>query len=98
MILLKLRTREAPPRHNWKEVFPWLFLNVSAGPSLGVACFQWALAVAPTAIVLPIVALTPLTLIPMSWKFEGERPSLRSILGGVVAVAGVIALTLARLQ
>lgn len=98
MIWIKLRGHERPASHDWRKAWPWVVCNVLTGPSLGVACFQWALALAPTAIVLPIVALTPLTIIPMSWKFEGERPSARSILGGVVAVGGVIGLTLARFR
>ena len=90
-------TRPAPSeRRNWKQITPWLIANVTMGPALGVACYQWALGVERTAIVLPIVALTPLMIIPFSWHLEGERPSMRSLLGGVVAVAGVIGLTLAR--
>jgi hypothetical protein len=34
--------------------------HVLTGPTLGVTCFQWALATTPSGIVLPIVALTPL--------------------------------------
>ncbi len=98
MIWIKLRRRETAPKHNWKKALPWLLTNITAGPSIGVACFQWALATEKTAVVLPIVALTPLTIIPMSWKIEGERPGIRSIIGGVIAVAGVIGLTIARLR
>lgn len=47
---------------------------------------------------LPIVALTPLVVIPFAQKFEGEKPTRRSLIGGVVAVAGTIALTLASLK
>ena len=75
-------------RGNWQ----WLLLNGAAGPALGVGCFQWALATTPTGIVLPIVALTPLAIIPFSRIFEGERPSRRSLLGGAIAVLGVVGL------
>jgi drug/metabolite transporter (DMT)-like permease len=66
--------------------------NALAGPALGVACFQWALAVAPTGIVLSIVATTPLVVIPFSMILDGERPTLRSLIGGAVAVLGAVAL------
>lgn len=76
----------------------WLFitLNALAGPTLGVSCYQWALATTPSGIVLPIVATTPLVIIPLTYWIEGDRPSRRSILGGALAVAGVIALTFLR--
>ena len=75
-------------RGNWQ----WLLLNGAAGPAFGVACYQWALATTPTGIVMPIVALTPLAIIPLSRIFEGERPTRRSLLGGAIAVLGVVAL------
>ncbi|MFA5264632.1 MAG: hypothetical protein WC378_12495 [Opitutaceae bacterium] len=50
----------------------------------------------PSAIVLPIVACTPLVIVPLSYWIEGEHPTKRSLLGGVVAVGGAIALALAR--
>jgi drug/metabolite transporter (DMT)-like permease len=39
-----------------------------------------------------VVALTPLVIIPFSRFVEGERPQRRSLVGGVVAVAGVFIL------
>jgi drug/metabolite transporter (DMT)-like permease len=98
ILFIKARSRGGAPRKDWKKILPWLLANVTAGPALGVACYQWALGVERTAIVLPIVALTPLVIIPFSWRFDGERPSMRSVLGGVVAVGGVIGLTFARLK
>jgi len=100
MLWVKIRHAEAAAarKKNWKEILPFLLVNVTAGPSIGVACFQWALGSAPTAIVLPIVALTPLAVIPVARVVENERPSRRSIIGGVIAVAGVIGLTWARLK
>ena len=79
-------------RAAWRNAWPWVLLNGLAGPALGVACFQWALKVYPTGVVLPIVAITPLVIIPFSRYLEGERPTPRSLFGGLVAVAGAAAL------
>ena len=73
-----------------RRAAPWVLANAIAGPTLGVSCFQWALVQRGTGVVLPIVALTPLIIIPFSMWMEGERPSRRSLLGGVIAVAGAV--------
>lgn len=74
----------------------WLVANGFAGPVLGVGCYQWALATTPSGIVLPIAATSPLLSIPIAYWLEGDRPTRRAILGGVLAVIGCIALTAAR--
>ncbi len=74
----------------------WMLVNGLAGPVLGVGCYQWALATTPSGIVLPIAATAPLLAMPFAYWFEGDRPSRRAILGGIVAVAGCIALTAAK--
>jgi drug/metabolite transporter (DMT)-like permease len=74
------------------RLWPWVAANAVAGPAIGVGCFQWALKDLGTGVVLPIVALTPLVIIPFSRYVEGERPRKRSIFGGVLAVAGVFVL------
>lgn len=74
----------------------WIPANALCGAVIGVSCYQWALATTPSGLVLPIVACTPLAIIPLSYWLEGERPTRRSLLGGVVAVTGVIGLTLVR--
>lgn len=79
-----------------RQAAPWVAVNGLSGPSLGVACYQWALGTAPTGLVLTLTALTPLAVIPISWALEGERPTPRSLGGGIIAVAGVVALVLAR--
>lgn len=81
---------------NWPAAWPWLIGNGLAGPTLGVICYQWALTTAPTNIVLPIVATTPLVVLPMAHFMEGDRITRRAIIGGILAVAGVIGLTLVR--
>ena len=71
-----------------------VFFAGLAGPVLGMGTFQMALATVPSGIVLPITATTPLMVIPFAYWLEGERPSKRSLVGGVIAVAGAVALTL----
>jgi drug/metabolite transporter (DMT)-like permease len=74
------------------RIWPWVLTNALAGPAIGVGCYQWALSEAGTGVVLPIVALTPLVIIPFSRYVEGEQPRKRSLAGGVIAVAGVFLL------
>ncbi|MFA5057568.1 MAG: DMT family transporter [Opitutaceae bacterium] len=73
----------------------WIAANAACGAVIGVSCYQWALATTPSGIVLPIVATTPLVIIPFSYLLEGEQPSRRSLTGGAIAVAGAVALSLA---
>jgi drug/metabolite transporter (DMT)-like permease len=80
-------------RDEWRKAWPWVMVNTLAGPVLGVGCYQWALSITPSGIVLAIVATLPLAVIPFAWRFEGDRPGMRSVIGGIIAVAGVIALT-----
>lgn len=80
----------------WRKAWPWIVLNGLAGPALGVSCFQWALQLAPSGVVLPIVSVTPIVIIPFAWYIEGERPTVRSLAGGAVAVLGAVALAFAR--
>ncbi len=77
----------------WRKGWYWMVLNGLAGPTLGVSCYQWALLNNGTGVVMPIVALTPLAVIPFAYFIEGERPSKRSLIGGVIAVVGAVALT-----
>jgi drug/metabolite transporter (DMT)-like permease len=74
----------------------WVIVNSLAGPTVGVGCYQWALATQPSGVVLPIVATTPIVVIPFAYFLEGDRPTMRSVAGGVIAVAGAIGLTLSR--
>jgi drug/metabolite transporter (DMT)-like permease len=50
------------------------------------------LATRPTGVVLPIVATTPIVVIPFARLVEGERPRKRSLVGGAIAVAGAVVL------
>jgi drug/metabolite transporter (DMT)-like permease len=83
---------EPPPAGGWG----WMVANGLAGPVIGVGCYQWALATTPSGLVLPIAATAPLLAMPIAFWLEGDRPGKRAILGGVVAVAGCVALARAR--
>lgn len=97
IVLHWLRTRHEArkPSPAWRD-YRWVVANAFAGPILGMGTYQMALAVAPSGIVLPITATTPLLVIPVAYYFEGERPLKRSIAGGIIAVVGAVALTLVR--
>lgn len=78
------------------RIAAWVTANGLAGPVLGVACYQWALQTTPSGIVLPLVATVPLAVIPLAWRFEGDRPGPRSVIGTVLAVLGAAGLALLR--
>lgn len=70
----------------------WVLANALAGPSVGVGFYQWALKTTPSGVVLPITAMAPLVVIPFTYLFEGDRPGWRSLVGAILAVAGVAGL------
>jgi drug/metabolite transporter (DMT)-like permease len=74
----------------------WVLANGLSGPVLGVGCYQWALATTPSGIVLPIAATAPLLAMPIAYWLEGDRPSRRAVVGGIIAVGGCVALTAVR--
>jgi len=80
----------------WRRIWPWVLANALAGQTLGVTCMQWALKTTPAAIVAAIIATSPLLLLPMTRVVEGEKIGLRALIGALVAVGGVIGLTLSR--
>lgn len=83
---------EKPVLERLRPAWKWMLANGTLGPALGVSCMQYALAKAPTGIVLPILALAPVVIIPFSRRFENEKPTIRSLIGGLIAVAGVVGL------
>jgi drug/metabolite transporter (DMT)-like permease len=93
-IWLRARNRSSTPDSHleWRKAWPWVMVNTLGGPVLGVGCYQWALSTTPSGVVLPIVATLPLAVIPFTWRLESDRPGARSVIGGIIAVAGVIAL------
>lgn len=85
-----------PAVEKWRRIAPWVLLNSLAGQTLGVSAMQWGLEATPTGVVMSITALTPLAVIPLARIFENEKITARSLLGGAIAVSGVICLTLSK--
>jgi drug/metabolite transporter (DMT)-like permease len=83
-------TPSLSPRH---LVF-WIIGSALFGPVVGVSCFQWALQSMESALVLSVVATTPILLIPITWFLDGERPPAKAVIGAIIAVQGVIYLQL----
>jgi drug/metabolite transporter (DMT)-like permease len=84
------------PLPKWRAASLLVVGNALSGPSLGVASFQWALRTSPSALVLPIVATSPLVTMALAWWTEGTLPGRRAIVGGVIAVAGAAGLAWVR--
>ena len=76
-------TRVVRRRGRW-----WLLATAICGPTLGVACYQWALIEAPAATVQAILALVPVVVMPLAMWSEGDRPRPLAWLGAGIAVAG----------
>jgi drug/metabolite transporter (DMT)-like permease len=79
---------------DWKKGTPWMLANALAGSILGVSCYQWALQTQPSGVVLPLVATTPLMIIPLAYGIEGTRPTVRTMIGATISVIGVILMNL----
>ncbi len=91
-VMLFLRKAPYPDAQAWRKGGPWVLLNAVAGPVLGIAFYQHALATTPSGLVLPIVATSPVIAMGLAWLINRERPGWLSALGGGVAVAGAAAL------
>ncbi len=90
------RWREGEPSPRWRTAWPWVVANALVGATIGVSFLQKALASSPSAVVLPIVALTPLIVVPFAYFLEHERPSARSLVGGALAVGAAAVLAQVR--
>ncbi|HEX5176047.1 MAG TPA: DMT family transporter [Chthoniobacteraceae bacterium] len=93
--LKRMRKPDADPAETgatWRSAWPAVAGNAITGPTLGVGCYQWALKTTPSAIVLPIVATSPLVTLLLAWRMDGHAPTRRAVIGGILAVFGAAAL------
>jgi drug/metabolite transporter (DMT)-like permease len=93
---IAMRGREVKPAPGvWRVAWVWIIANALAGPSIGVAVFQWGVSTTPTGILMPVVATAPVLTQLLAWWADGTRPTRRTLIGGVIAVGGVVALAAA---
>jgi drug/metabolite transporter (DMT)-like permease len=71
------------------RVMAILVIGVILGPLLGVATQMIAIRHASTGVVATIIATMPVLILPLSIFVHRERPSLRAVIGAVLAVVGV---------
>jgi len=103
MLILKHRTvfnhmrqpvfSTQPVKERFGKSWPWVLANGALGMTIGVSCLQWALKTTPAGIVQSVISVTPLVVIPLARLTEGERAGRNAWIGGLIAVAGTIALT-----
>ncbi|HEX8295934.1 MAG TPA: DMT family transporter [Chthoniobacteraceae bacterium] len=86
------RAKTPDPAPRWREGWPLTVVNALAGPTIGVACYQWALRGNPSGVVLPIIATSPIVTMLFAWWLDGTRPTRRALVGSFVAVLGVVGL------
>lgn len=77
-------------RKAWVKVSAGVGLVTFLTPALSnYALFQIALALA-----LTLGSVGPLYALPLTWLMQHDRPTLRACVGGILAVAGIIVLSL----
>ena len=89
-------TRPVAERPTLRRLLPWLGFTALVGPTLGVVCYQMALAEEKVGVVQAVVALVPLLVIPLAWAIDGDKPRKRAWAGGALGVAGVAGMALIR--
>lgn len=95
LVITPLVARPRPTASQGGRLAPWMALSLVTGPLVGMATYQLAVVHAPSVgLVQAVLATMPLSIIPLAWWLEGDRPSRRSVVGGVVAVFGLVAMLL----
>jgi drug/metabolite transporter (DMT)-like permease len=65
-----------------------------AGPIVGIWLSMLAIHWAPTGVVTALMSTAPILMIPMTWFAYGDRPTVRSLGGTLLAVGGALLLLL----
>jgi drug/metabolite transporter (DMT)-like permease len=68
--------------------------GVVIGPVLGIWCSMMAMKYTLTGVAIALVSTSPIFMIPIAYAIFRDRPTLRSLAGTILAVAGVAVLML----
>jgi len=93
-LIKKFTARREPRSPVNKKPINWLIFAALFGPVCGVSCFQASLQTMTSGESMAIVATSPIILIPLALIFEKDKPTIVSVLGGIIAVSGVIGMAL----
>ncbi len=81
-----------PETGQFRRGWHYILINGLVGPSIGVGFYQYALSTTPSAIVLAIVATSPVIVMLLQYFMGEEKPGALSIVGAFVAVGGAVVL------
>lgn len=77
-----------------RGVFPRMVLGAVLGPGLGMWLSLVAVANTNTGVAATLIGLEPVAIMPVVWFMTGRKPSLRAVLGAIVAFCGTAVLLL----
>ena len=77
-----------------QRAWPWLLASAVIGPGLSIVFLHLAQERLHAGVVQAVLVCLPVVMIPVAWAMDGDRPSVRSVIGGCVAVGAVAAMAL----
>ena len=73
----------------WEATLAVIYIGVFPG-ALGYVTYAYVLARMPVALTTSFLYLVPVTALPIAWIWLGEIPTLVALLGGSIALGGVV--------
>jgi drug/metabolite transporter (DMT)-like permease len=77
-----------------RRAFAILALGVVSGPLLGVYFSMLSQAKVPVGVAATLIGLVPVLILPATRMIDGERITVRACTGAVIAVAGIVVLSM----
>ncbi|MEM7228679.1 MAG: DMT family transporter [Planctomycetota bacterium] len=81
-------------QRRWGSSIPFILMGTMLGPVLGVWCSLIAADASNVGIAATLMAMTPIFILPFAALAERERITSKAVIGAIVAVLGVVVLSL----